>query len=265
MIFKIRENSLKVVCFDSFEKIPKDFLKETVNLYRTAFGEKNNDSGSVWGEGAYCSAEGKSRKISIDEYNTLLKKGVAVCDCGSEYVPYHEKSTITESIKDNFYGNSVIRGRICFLTDHHDRVKGFSWGSIRDTTEVIEKLGQSYASPLTKKEFQKIVNTIDSKLSLFFEEIAIDKSCRGISDNVLSLTAPILEISLENSVRPIIFRTLEGSRIYSFSQKIGFRTIFRKEGKPIIYHPNIIRTFRLLKIFGPRTMKAALKRISPVQ
>lgn len=255
---------MKVVCFDRFERIPKSFLKEAVEVYQIIFGEEHHTSGSVWGEGAYCLKEGRSKKISLEKYKELQNNSNLKCECGSEYEIYHTPEAIIGSIKDNFNGEGVIRGRVCFLTDNNDEVKGFSWGNIRTLNKVIEKLNKSYADPIEASEAEKIRKQVKNENTLFFEEIGILRQKRGKPENTLALTAPILELSEEKKVKTLIFRTLKNSRVYSFSQKLGFKVVSEKEDRVIIVHKNIRLIFRLLKAFGPGIMKATLKALKPV-
>lgn len=218
-------NGVRVL--DDLEELAPEALDELVALYKRVYGELDVEAGSVWGEGAYCSREGKLQKICLAEYEARKREDRLGCACGGTFVPFYEDAFVKGRVRSAFRSpcGARISGRLALLAQE-DGLVGFSWGSIVGGDAIACKINESLPRKLDPAGERRLSQVFSpTRAYFYFDEIAIDTRHRRGLEPVLGLFMSTLKRPFDVGITDIVCWTERGSRVHRFAVLMGFEEV----------------------------------------
>lgn len=223
-----RYRAMDVRVHADFNDMDATALSELVSLYKAVYGELDAAAGSVWGEGAYCSREGKLKKICLAEYEARRNDGTLDCSCGGTFIPFYEDAFVKSRLRSAFEkpDGTKIPGCLSLMTEKNGLI-GFAWGSTLTGHDIIGKLNESLPRKLSPDGESRLNSAFPPTSRYFyFDEIAIERSFRKGLRPVLSLFFSTLQGPFREGLKDIVFWTERGSRVHSFAVLLGFKDVY---------------------------------------
>jgi hypothetical protein len=221
--------------------------------YREVYGSDEKDplGNTLWGEGANCNLEGRSRMITLPEFRDRQARGALTCDCGGSFEECYPDIVLRTRLTNELGSGEQGSHPFCtvLLDESTLNVTGFSWGAIctRDQleTRMLNRRPEEY-SPTLVGELLRALDLAASDKLVFWDELAILREARQGGAAFRLLCRLTLEQATQHANRGIFF-TARDSSLLELCTTVGWQPVLESGHLAFLQHRNLKSLLAMLQ------------------
>lgn len=242
----------------------KGLLPRLIRVYQVIFGDPD-----IWNEGAYCSREGWSKTISLEEYEERKREGRLRCECGGIFQPCYPSETLKARIIEEL-SDRERSGLWIMESDNEFGIGGFIWGIVAEFEEIAQRiLNARYREREARGLIE--INKLRLRLKekgllhgdfLYGDELAVLKEFRqGL--NHLYLVRLWAEHGYRQGTKKALFWTSEKSPLFKIALGFGAEVVHTTEdGIKFCLQSNFESPLKVTQYRKERELKRVLVKVS---
>src|SRR5215213_8297390 len=222
--------------------------------YREVYGsdEKDPRGEILWGEGANCNLEGRSKMITLPQFRERQARGALTCDCGGSFEECYPDTVLRVRLSNELGSGAHGSDPFCavLLDEATQKVTGFSWGGIctRDEleTRMLGRQPEEY-SPTVVEHVLRALNMDPGDKLVFWDELAVLREARQGGAAFRLLCRLTLEQATQHANRGIFF-TARDSSLLELCTTVGWKPVLESGHLAFLQHRDLKSLLVMLQV-----------------